>query len=146
MIFQTFSIIFHYEYKISFYAFRVWSENSEHGQTHFATHGAAVTSSNPHLYLSIVTHFRSLRARGFEFGPSLNKFGVGVSRETKKHNLFALFRWGFHLDIANESSSSSVSFFSWMVGLYWRSLITESSLEDLCSLNHSFILSQKSNF
>ena len=49
-------------------------------------------ASNPHLYLSIVTQFRSLRARGFEFGPSLNKFGVGVSRETKKHNLFALFR------------------------------------------------------
>lgn len=46
---------------------------------HFATYGAALTADNPHLYLSIVTHFRSLRAGGFKFGPSLNKFGVGVS-------------------------------------------------------------------
>ena len=67
-------------------------QEREHGQKHFARYGAAITASNPYLYLSIVTHFRSLRARGFEFGPSLNKFGVGVSRETKKHNLFALFR------------------------------------------------------
>ena len=129
---------------------RVWSQKKEHGQTHFATYGAAVTASNPHLYLSIVTHFRGLRARGFEFGPSLNKFGVGVSGETNKHNYFllcsdeGLMRVSLYLDIANESSSSSVSFFSWMVGLYWRSLITESSLEDLCSLNYSFILFQTS--
>lgn len=111
---------------------------------HFATYGAALTADNPHLYLSIVTHFRSLRAGGFKFGPSLNKFGVGVSigkqRSTISCFVEVLYNLSLHLDIAKESSSSSVSFFSCMVGLYWRSLITESSLEDLCSLNFSFIL------
>ena len=42
------------------------------------------THSHSHLYLSVVTYFRCLRARGLVFWSSLNKFGVGVSGETKK--------------------------------------------------------------
>ena len=44
----------------------------------------SVWATHPHLYLSVVTYFRCLRARGLVFWPSLNKFGVGISGKTKK--------------------------------------------------------------